>query len=189
MTKKLEEMSLKELWELFPIVLTEHQPCWEPWYILEEKGLLRILKTAEIVRISHVGSTAIPEIWAKPIIDIMIEIGKEEDMNRIAEILMQYDYLLMSQSTNRKSLNKGYTEVGFAEKIFHLHLRYAGDNDELYFRDYLNEHYGIAQEYEELKRKLWKQYEHDRDAYTNAKTDFILKNTKCAKQKYGSRYE
>ena len=56
-------------------------------------------------------------------------------------------------------------------------LRYAGDNDELFFRDYLNEHPIVAKEYETLKLKLWKQYEHNRDAYTGAKTDFIFKWT------------
>lgn len=189
MQKKLEEMSLEELWILFPIVLKEHQSCWEKWYKSEENELVSILKSAEIIRISHIGSTAIPSIWAKPIIDILIEIGKEEDMDRVVEMLTQYGYRFMSQSTNRKSFNKGYFENGFAEKVFHLHLRYAGDNNELYFRDYLNENFNIAQEYETLKRKLWKQYEHDRDAYTDAKTDFILKHTKAARQEYGSRYE
>ncbi len=71
----------------------------------------------------------------------------------------------------RASFNKGYTLDGFAEKVFHLHLRYSEDNDELYFRDYLIENPDIAKEYEKLKLGLWKKYEHDRDAYTEAKTD------------------
>ena len=79
----------------------------------------------------------------------------------------------MSESPNRISLNKGYTEQGFAEKVFHLHLRMTGDHDEIYFRDYLCQHPDIAQAYQELKLSLWKQFEHNRDAYTDAKTDFI----------------
>ena len=47
--------------------------------------------------------------------------------------------------------------------MYHIHLRYAGDNDELYFRDYLNEHPAVAKGYETLKLRLWKQYEHNRD--------------------------
>lgn len=54
-----------------------------------------------------------------------------------------------------------------------MHLRHCGDNDELYFRDYLIEHPDIAREYEKLKLNLWKEYEHNRDGYTNAKTEFI----------------
>lgn len=94
----------------------------------------------------------------------------------------------MSQSKNRLSFNKGYTETGFAEKVFHLHLRYAGDHDELYFKDYLIEYPEAAKEYEELKLMLWKKYEHNRDAYTNAKTELVKKYTEKARILYGKRY-
>ena len=70
----------------------------------------------------------------------------------------------------------------------HIHLRHTGDNDELYFRDYLNEHPKIAEEYEALKLELWQKYEHDRDAYTNGKTEFIRKWTTEARRIYGDRY-
>ena len=94
----------------------------------------------------------------------------------------------MSETSDRVSFNKGYTEKGFAEKVFHLHLRYVGDHDELYFRDYLIEHTDIAAEYERMKLELWKKYEFDRDGYTKSKTDFIQKYTEKAKLKYGDRY-
>lgn len=87
----------------------------------------------------------------------------------------------MSENSRRLSFNKGYTEKGFAEKVFHLHLRREGDNDELYFRDYLNQFPDTAKEYEKLKLGLWKQYEHNRDSYTDAKTDFVKKYTLIAK--------
>ena len=94
----------------------------------------------------------------------------------------------MSEDVNRKSFNRGYTNNGFAERVFHLHLRYVGDNDELYFRDYMNEHPEIAKQYENLKLSLWKQYEHDRDGYTAAKTSFIRQYTECARRDYKNRY-
>jgi GrpB-like predicted nucleotidyltransferase (UPF0157 family) len=94
----------------------------------------------------------------------------------------------MSDEKRRISLNRGYTKDGFAEKVYHIHLRYIGDNDELYFRDYLNEHPQIAKTYEVLKLELWKKYEHNRDAYTEAKTDFIRKWTTEARIVYGKRY-
>jgi GrpB-like predicted nucleotidyltransferase (UPF0157 family) len=72
--------------------------------------------------------------------------------------------------------------------VYHIHLRYAGDNDELYFRDYLNEHPAVAKEYEALKLRLWKQFEHNRNAYTEAKTEFITKWTAEARKEYGKRY-
>ncbi len=94
----------------------------------------------------------------------------------------------VSKDADRISFNRGYTKEGFADKVFHVHLRYAGDNDELYFRDYLNEHTQIAKEYETMKLQLWHRFEHDRDAYTNAKTEFVREWTSEAKRVYAGRY-
>ena len=109
-------------------------------------------------------------------------------MKEIARILEQNGFIRMSDEKRRITLNKGYTKEGFADKVYHIHLRYAGDNDELYFRDYLNEHPQIAREYEALKLDLWKRYEHNRDAYTDARTDFIRKWTTEVRTIYGKRY-
>ena len=118
----------------------------------------------------------------------MVEIPQSVNIKEIAHILEQNGFIKMSEKINRISLNKGYTENGFADKVYHIHLRYAGDNAELYFRDYLNEHPDIAKEYETLKLQLWKKYEHNRDAYTDAKTDFISKWTVKTQKEYGNRY-
>ncbi|MBQ8537953.1 MAG: GrpB family protein [Clostridia bacterium] len=186
MGKKLSEMTLEELWQLFPICLTEHQSLWYEWYAKEE-GLLKNDLSSH-VRISHIGSTAISSIWAKPIVDILVEIPKGSQLLDYKALIINSGYICMSQSENRLSFNKGYTENGFAERVFHLHLRYAGDNDELYFRDYLIEFPEAAREYEKLKLSLWKEYEHNRDAYTNAKAELVKKYTKQARMKYGNRY-
>ena len=189
MTKSLEDMTLEELWQLFPIFLREHQLEWKDWYEEERLRLLSFLPEHQIVCLSHIGSTSVETIWAKPIVDIMLEIPKETDMAVTRDLLLQNGYLLMSESQGRMSFNKGYTPSGFAKRVFHLHLRYEGDHDELYFRDYLQEHPAVAKNYEQLKLSLWKQYEHNRDAYTDSKTDFIKKYTKEAKKLYGRRYE
>lgn len=186
MEKKLSEMSLEELWKLFPIYLEEYQPCWEKWYTDEESFLKNRLP--KINRINHIGSTAISSICAKPIIDILVEIPKNYKLADYKELIVKSGYICMSETSDRISFNKGYTEKGFADRVFHLHLRYVGDNDELYFRDYLIEHTNIAVEYEKMKLKLWKEYEFNRDGYTNAKTDFIQKYTKKAKLLYADRY-
>ena len=182
MEKKLSEMSLEELWKLFPIYLTEHQPYWKEWYTDEESFLKN--RVPKIERISHIGSTAINSIYAKPIIDILVEISKDYCLSDYKEVIVKSGYTCMSETSDRLSFNKGYTEEGFAERVFHLHLRYIGDNDELYFRDYLIEHANIAIEYERMKLKLWKKYEFNRDDYTNSKTDFIQKYTEKAKLEY-----
>lgn len=181
-------MTLEELWELFPIILSEHKSCWGHWYEEEKQNIMSLLHD-EILRISHIGSTAINSIMAKPIIDILVEIPKNVSMADIKEKLADSGYICMWEGENRKSFNKGYTDKGFAEKVFHLHLRYYGDNDELYFRDYMNDHPALAKEYEKLKISLRKKYEHNRDAYTQAKTAFISKYTQSAKIKYVNRYE
>ena len=186
MGKKLSEMTLEELWQLFPIILTAHQDCWKEWYLEEEALLKEALPQVE--RISHIGSTSISSIWAKPIIDILVEVSKESNLFAYKDLMVDNGYICMSESENGLSFNKGYTEDGFAERVFHLHLRYIGDNRELYFRDYLNEFPDIAKEYEKLKLSLWKKYEHNRDAYTNAKTEFVNKYTEQAKRVYGDRY-
>lgn len=188
MEKKLSEMSREELWQMFPIFLTGHKDCWEEWYNQEEAALEKILPKEKLVRISHIGSTSITGIWAKPIIDILVEVISDCVFEGIKEILQGNGYLLMSEKEGRMSFNKGYTEHGFAEKVYHLHLRYAGDNDELYFRDYLIEHPETAAEYERMKIRLWKKYEHDRDGYTNAKNSFVSQYTRLAKEIYRNLY-
>lgn len=186
MGKKLSEMTLEELWRLFPVFLTEHKPYWKEWYSIEED----VLKTAlpQIERINHIGSTAIASVWAKPIIDILVEVPKEYDLSYYKCLIENSGYICMSQSSDRISFNKGYTENGFAERVFHLHLRFRGDHDELYFRDYLIEHPDTAKQYEKIKFKLWKKYEYNRDRYTNGKTEFVKKYTEKAKRIYADRY-
>ena len=187
MSKPLSEMSLEELWELFPIILSEHKNCWKDWYEEEKQGIASLLRSKDI-RINHIGSTAINHIWAKPIVDILIEIPKDISMENIKDQLVSGGYICMSEEDNRKSFNKGYTNEGFAERVFHVHLRYNGDNNELYFRDYMNDYPALAEEYEKLKIFLWKKYEHNRDAYTNAKSEFVEKYTNYAKAEYKNRY-
>ena len=187
MEKKLSELSLEELWQLFPIFLTEHKECWKDWYAEEEAFLKALLN--QPARISHIGSTAISSIWAKPIIDILVEVPGVCSLPNIRDILVNNGYICMSRSEDRISFNKGYTEDGFADRVFHLHLRYLGDNDELYFRDYLMEHADIARQYEKMKRELWKKYEHNRDAYTDGKAYFVKRYTSQAKAAYGNRYQ
>lgn len=189
MGKKLSELTKEELWQLFPICLTEHQDEWRGWYE-EEKELLRSILPEEAVKsISHIGSTAVTGIWAKPIIDILVETAQGRYLKEIKEILLQNGYLCMAESGSRISFNKGYTENGFAQRVFHLHLRREGDHDELYFRDYLLAHPETAREYEALKLNLWKQFEHDRDGYTESKTEFIHKYTEIAKREKSFCYD
>ena len=110
-------MTLGELWELFPIFLVAHDDRWKDSFNEIEETLTGLLSEQPVDRISHIGSTAVQGIWAKNIIDVMIEIPQSADMKDIAQILEQNSFTVMSSETNRISLNKGYTENGFAEKV------------------------------------------------------------------------
>lgn len=189
MGKKLSEMTLEELWELFPIFLVEHDDQWEDSYNEIENSIKEILFGFPLEMISHIGSTAIHGIRAKNIVDVMVEIAENADIEEAAYALERNGFIRMSAEANRISINKGYTKEGFADEVYHIHLRYTGDNDELYFRDYLNEHPRIAEEYESLKLALWKKHEHNRDAYTDGKTEFTRKWTTEARRIYGDRYK
>ena len=186
--KALSEMTLEELWQLFPIILTPHQENWAQQYAKEAARIAAFMSTRDVARISHIGSTAIAGIWAKPIVDILLEVTEASDFQFVRQTLTENGYICMNQSETRMSFNRGYTPVGFAEEVFHLHLRRAGDCDELYFRDYLNEFTETAQAYEKLKLDLWKRFEHDRDAYTREKTAFVMAHTQRAKALYRGRY-
>ncbi|MFB1052243.1 GrpB family protein [Paraliobacillus sp. JSM ZJ581] len=188
MPKKLSEMGLEELWQLFPIILSEHKGEWTDWYAEESSIIHQLLQKDKCVKINHIGSTAIKEILAKPTVDILVEIPTEYNMNEIKRLLVGGGYFLMSEDEKRMSFNKGYTEKGFADKVFHVHVRFYGDNDELYFRDFMNENPTLASQYEELKLSLSKRYKHNRDRYTEAKGVFISECTKRAKEKYPKRY-
>lgn len=179
----LEDMNLEERRQLFPIFLVAHKEDWTNWYEEEKKSILDLLADNFSVSIHHIGSTAIPKIWAKNIVDILLEVDGRQSLQAIKTILLANGWLCMSKSENRISLKKGYTTSGFAPRVFHLHLRLLGDCDELYFRNYLIKHPETAKAYEELKLSLWKKFEHDRESYTEAKADFIRKYTELEKQK------
>lgn len=173
-------MTQEELWELFPIVLTPHQRQWGD-NAKKEIALLSQLLYDYTPAINHIGSTAIPDIHAKPIIDILIEISPDTDWLPIKNMMETNGYICMSYSDRRMSFNKGYTPEGYADNVFHIHFHPIEDNDEICFRDYLITHPDIAKEYERLKLGLLPEYKHNRDGYTKAKTEFIKMVVNLAK--------
>ena len=180
--KALEEMTADELAALFPIILVPHQDAWQGWFMRESARLRARLPLEQIYQLTHVGSTAIEGIWAKPTVDMLLEATDEAAFLSLAACLPDCGYIHMRHERERASFNRGYTPQGFAPEVFHLHLRLRGDADEVYFRDYLNLHPELAKEYECLKLSLWRPFEHDRDGYTAAKGDFVRRITEQAKR-------
>ena len=180
MAKDINDMTREEIGRLYPVFLAAPDKNWKIWYQEEAQALHGAL-VGQNIRLSQIGSTAIEGIWAKPTIDILAELPQGADMQAAKRCIEAQGYGCMSEKPGRMSFGKGYTPQGFAERVFHLHLRYDGDHDELYFRDYMNAHPDAAGAYEQLKLALWKAYAHDREAYTNAKHDFVSEYTEKAK--------
>ena len=186
----LKKLPNDELWQLFPITLKDYNEAWVTWYEDMAKKIHNTLKD-NILRISHIGSTAVKNLVAKPTIDILMEIDKKTNLDELKDSLIdlgfRYHYLPSSQEPYMM-FTKGYTLKGYDERIYHLHIRYLGDWDELYFKDYLNDEEKVKVAYQNLKIELAKMFKHDRDRYTNSKTDFIKEASRKARLKYGFIY-
>lgn len=190
--QKLSEMSNEELWTLFPVVIKEYNVDYPLWYAQEKFLLTDRIGNDWIERISHIGSTAVPGLLSKPTIDILLEMTQDCNVDDLRFTLEHNGYICSMQPQNpppHLSFMKGYTLQGFAEKVFHLHIRYGGDWDELYFRDYLQLYPDISKQYGVLKSELQQRFKHDRDGYTHAKTDFIKMHTQFARVQFCGKYK
>lgn len=191
MSKPLAEMTKEQLWALFPIILKAYDSAYPDWYEEQSARVRKAVPPAHLYRLSHIGSTSVPGLAAKPTVDMLLELRSGTPLPKIRQALEADGWLLMSCQEEPHlwlRFNKGYTPDGYAKKVYHLHVRFAGDWGELYFRDYLRTHADAAEGYACLKRMLCKKFEHDRDAYTGAKTDFILQYTHLARAAFPGRY-
>jgi GrpB-like predicted nucleotidyltransferase (UPF0157 family)/SAM-dependent methyltransferase len=185
--RTIAEITQKERSLLFPIILNEYNPVWVEWFAEEKANLERLIGVERIFRITHYGSTSVPGLLAKPTVDILLEINADTDTHEVITALPYPEYvqMLYSDKADVPPLHlmfvKGYTPDGFLEKVYHIHVRYAGDWDEIHFRDYLIAHPEAADAYATLKLELKERYEFDRDGYTDAKGEFIKAVTKRAR--------
>lgn len=185
MGDRLDEMTDEERARLFPVILSEYKPEWQERYLQEKAAVARAVGSPNIVRISHIGSTAVPGLLAKPTINILVEIKNDADTAALIAAMQRKGYRYLEQPQKpppHMMFIKGYTEQGFKGQAFHVHVRYGGDWDELYFRGYLLAHPETAAEYARLKQELKEKYEYDRDGYTEAKTDFIQRITALGRE-------
>lgn len=181
------ESDRERLSRIYPIILCEYNPAWAEWFAEEKANLERLIGVENIVRVSHFGSTSVPGLTAKPTVDILLEIEESTNKEKLMSALSKPDYIClnppdMPTPPPHLMFLKGYLPDGFAKRVYHIHVRYLGDPDELYFRDFLITHPEVAADYASLKRRLFQDYEHDRDGYTAAKTEFIRNVTEKAKQ-------
>ena len=199
--KHVSELTPQEFQKTFPITLADVLPEFADWYEEEKASILSVVDAKDIVRINHIGSSAIPNIKAKPVVDILLELDGTANVDRIVESLKRID-LGVEVSMKKENpfeylLAKGMTVDGFAEKVFLLHLRYAGDWDELYFRDYLLENPDVAKEYSSLKEQILTDISEGKmemmpngqpNGYSNAKFSFVKEVSQKAKDAYPGKY-
>jgi GrpB-like predicted nucleotidyltransferase (UPF0157 family) len=183
MNDDLQSITREELGRLFPIEIAEPDDEWPALFQAEKTRLERILGPLAI-RIEHIGSTAVPGMPAKPTIDILIEIPEGfQAAEKIFDSMRTADYLHMREQRDHLMFVRGYTPQGLAPHSYHVHMaRREQDDwwDRVKFRDYLVNHPEVAKAYAALKYKLAAEFRHDRDGYTEAKTEFITRVTDLA---------
>jgi len=153
--------------------VVEHDKSWKPMFELESERLQHLFGDL-VINIHHVGSTAVPGIYAKPIIDILIEVKSIGEVDQYNPGMRQLGYLPKGEFgiSGRRFFIKG-TEV---DRTHHVHIYEVGDVEvgrHVNFRDYLKLHPDAAMEYSNLKQMLSKQYPYDIDAYMFEKSSFI----------------
>ena len=160
-----------------PVKIASYDAKWPVIYAREKDLILGVID-GKVAGIEHVGSTAVPGLGAKPIVDIMVGLEKLSEAKDCVEPLKRigYEYVpeYEKEIPERRYFRKG--PDGVPNKHFHLHMVERGGDfwkQHLLFRDYLRCHRDVAQRYHRLKRDLARKYASNREAYTEAKTSFI----------------
>ena len=156
-----------------PVRIESYDPSWPASYEEERRALEQTLGNSITGGVHHVGSTSVPGLAAKPIIDILVGVEDLESSRKLIASLGELGYMY---APYRPEEMVWFCKPNSAHRTHHLHLVPANSprfNDELAFRDYLRTHQEVAKEYAALKRRLAAEFEHDREAYTEAKGDFI----------------
>lgn len=155
-----------------PVIIAAYDPEWPAQFARLGKALRRVLGSTAL-RIDHVGSTAVPGLDAKPILDIQISVAALEPVTAYS---LAIEGLLFSwQPDNPDRTKRYFREIPGARRT-HIHVRKAGSWGEqltLLFRDYLRAHEQEARSYADLKHHLARLYHQDRQRYTDEKGPLI----------------
>jgi GrpB-like predicted nucleotidyltransferase (UPF0157 family) len=161
---------------LIPIEVTPYDPEWPEKFQREKDRIYRLIRPY-INTIEHIGSTAVPGLAAKPVIDILIAVTSlNDDVHFIPPLEnLGYEYIQKHEDVfpQRRYLHL----IRGGKHLFHLHMvEPASDffRDQLLFRDHLRNHPEDARAYAALKLELAQKFRQDREAYTDGKSGFIL---------------
>lgn len=157
-----------------PVTLKQYNPMWKEDFLENKKMIIDVIGE-KVVKIEHIGSTSIPNMIAKPIIDIGVTVKDLADVNE--EVIKKlneigFTYVPKEDFPNRLFFRKGEFGAG----THHLHIYKDGSkewNDIIFFRNYLIDNQEAAEEYKKLKRYLVSVV-NDRKMYTRLKEPFIL---------------
>lgn len=156
------------------VQVVAHNPRWHSAFEVEGNRISRALGDI-VVRLHHIGSTAIPGIFAKPIIDILLEVTDVAELDARSSVMEALGYEVIGEFglPGRRYFRKDDTR-GLRTHQVHA---FQGSNSEiqrhLAFRDYMIAHPAEAQEYSDLKRKLLREHPGDIEAYMDGKEPFI----------------
>ena len=174
------------------VEIVPYDPRWPVLFEQERLHLLSCLPHGMLGRIEHFGSTAVPGLCAKPIVDMLVEVASLDETRRvIAPILEEQGYDYFWRPTMGDDTPPFYAwfirRDRHGSRTHHIHMVEACFEhwDALLFRDYLREHPDVARAYGRLKEDLSREHARDRVAYTRAKSDFIAGVTGEAKLHYG----
>jgi GrpB-like predicted nucleotidyltransferase (UPF0157 family) len=159
------------------VEIVDYDPRWPALFDEEAKRLRTALDPSLIVGLEHFGSTAVPNLSAKPIIDILIAVRSLADAKAcFVESLRTLDYVYWAENPKQDRLFfvKGMPPFG-ARRSHHVHVTELHGEmwQRLAFRDYLRAHPEEAGIYGQLKRRLAAEHPADREAYTGAKAAYI----------------
>jgi GrpB-like predicted nucleotidyltransferase (UPF0157 family) len=155
------------------VIVKPWNPRWASHYNGEAERLRRIFGPV-LVSVEHIGSTSVPGLAAKPIIDILVTATSLEEVERLTPMIEREGYASKGEQgvPGRRYFRKGSN----LRHTHHVHVYRHGDSRyqaELLFRDFLRAHPERAREYQELKQRLAILFRRDPGAYTEGKTDFI----------------
>jgi GrpB-like predicted nucleotidyltransferase (UPF0157 family) len=160
------------------IEIVAYDPRWPELYEIENRRLIPVLDPLGLIEIAHIGSTAVPGLVAKPVIDIAATVALLDAVReRGIGALESLGYLFWAKNPDPEDL---FFVQGLppraVRRTHHLHISEPGARFEvrLRFRDTLRADAGVAQRYAALKQILSARYASDREAYTEAKTAFIV---------------
>ena len=170
-----------------PIELVASDPSWPALFEHESRELRQVLGAWLTGPIEHIGSTAVPGISAKPVIDIMAGVRDLETSRPAIEAAATLGYCYAPYQPDQRHW---FCKPSLSFRTHHLHLVPVGSPQwvrPIAFREYLRTHPDVAAEYGSLKRTLASQFRLDREAYTKAKSPFIDAVTeKALASGYGS---